>query len=202
MIPIQGEWIMRVKTIVVYLFISIILVSCYSSPEPENVNNLIDYSDVASSEKSHHIGISLYNRNLLLLKQSVMNEITHVGGRIRNETIENTNECKIKTDIPKSTTEEFMEKIKQYGITVQESKTAYEDRHLERTKENIEELYQMIEIKNKLLNTDISLYDKLALEKDILQAKMDIKYREEGIKELEARIGFSSVEIRMYNQTS
>jgi hypothetical protein len=82
---------------VFYCIIIFSLFSCYSSPE--NIDDLMDYSD---NTKTYNIGISIFNKNIKMLKKNIFDEIIKNDGKIIQEEIQNINYHRILINIPKN----------------------------------------------------------------------------------------------------
>jgi hypothetical protein len=186
------------KMILVILFIC--LFSCYSSPE--KINSLINYSnDFLSKTENYNIGISIYNKNILLLRQNINVEILKHDGIIREVNIENINRHNIIVNIPKSNTLSFLEKIEAYGIVVNASQTSYSSWEYKNTVDiQLRNSKNMLEKNYELLKNANAISDRLMLEKEINNLNIDIEMMERRKMETEFSLEFNTISILMYNK--
>jgi hypothetical protein len=190
------KWKLLKNIIGLLLFL---FLSCYS--RPVNVSNLIDYSDTIDSNMIFDIGISIFNKNLALLKQNIQNEIIQSNGEITQEEIANINSYRIVVNIPRNNTVIFMNNIKRFGIITDESK-----RNIDFGMRNIHNKNRLVEIRfmlekyTELLRSANTIADKIMLEKEIINAKMEIESMESYIKDMESKIKYNIISIMIYNK--
>ena len=111
-----------IKFIAKILFCIIIfgLFSCHSSPE--DANHLMDYSNILLSKMTiYDIEITIFNKNITMLKQNIFNEIIENDGKLIHEEIQNTNSYRIVINMPKNNTANFISKIRTFGVVVNEN---------------------------------------------------------------------------------
>jgi hypothetical protein len=199
----MGEIIMTFikSTLKTFLCVTIFcLFSCYSSPE--KINGLIDYSDVILSKTTiYDIEVNIFNKDLGTLRQNVFNEIIQNDGEIIREEIQNINSYRIIINMPRNNTAEFIRKIKEYGIVVNETMNGNNVKDFFESMEmRLMNIKNMLEKYNELLKDATEISDKLLLEREINNAQMEIESIERNRNEMEFRLKNNTIIILMYNK--
>jgi hypothetical protein len=183
-----------------FVIVTFCFISCHSNPE--NIDGLIDYSDISLSKtKMYNINLDIYNKDIVSLKKGVVNEIVKSDGIINNDVIENRNRNRIMIYIPKQNIANFIENIKSYGIIVNEA-VDYVDINREMgindIEMRIENAENMLEKFDKLLIDADNIADKIALEKEINTVRNEIEMLKLRTEEMETRVENVTMTILMY----
>jgi hypothetical protein len=137
----------------------------------------------------YDIEINIFNKNIVMLKQNVLDEIIQNDGKIIQEEIQNINSYRIVISMPKNNTANFMVKIKTFGIVVNENIRGNDiGRHFNDMEMRLTNIKNMLGKYNELLHGATDISDRLILEKEINNAEMEIKMMERNNDEMESRL--------------
>ena len=171
------------KNYFIFSVLLLIITSCYSSPKA--VTGLIDYYEIQNSTNIRfEIGIEIYNRNLNILRQNILNEIFLNNGIILADNLDSINFNRIIITIPKDRIFEFMTKIKEFGIVVNETlRSGIINNELFFAE--VERTRNLIERYEALLATAESISDKMILEREISMTRGRLESFERDINEID-----------------
>ena len=162
----------------------------------------MDYSNILLSKMTiYDIEITIFNKNIAMLKQNIFNEIIQNDGKLIHEEIQNTNSYRIVINMPKNNTADFIAKIRTFGVVVNENIRGNDvGRHFNDTEMRLINIKNMLEKYNELLQKATDISDKLILEKEINNAEMEIKIMERNNDEMKSRLENNTITILMYNK--
>ena len=178
-----------------FVFI-IIIISCNSTPKIND--SVIDYLAIQSSKMViNSLGIDIYNKEINTAKQNIINEIIINDGIVLQDTFDNVDGNKIVAYIPKNNIVAFMEKIRTFGIVVNETQfsTIISPAELEFDFERDRTL--LAEYESLLLTTN-NIIDRIALDKEISLLQERLRMGEGRSREIQDRIENVSVSIRIF----
>jgi hypothetical protein len=170
-------------------------VSCHSGPE--DAGHAVDYSGIVLSKMTiYSIEITLFNKNLALLRKNVVDEITQHHGEITREEFGSINFCVITINMPKNNTADFIAKIKTHGVVINENMQGnYTGEYFSGTEMRLMNVKKMLEKYKELLREATTISDKLLLEKEINGAEMEIEAIEGNKEEMKSRLENNSITI-------
>ena len=164
--------------------LALAITSCHSSPG--TANGLIDYLAIQNSENTvFTIGIDIFSRDLNNLKNNIVNEIMTNDGRIDHDTVENINTNRLAVTIPRRNIAGFMERIKTFGIVVNETMRSWLLHNDASISSMIGLTRDLLERNEALLLTADTISDKIMLQREIHHLQMQLDSWERRTDETE-----------------
>jgi hypothetical protein len=175
------------------------LFSCYSGPK--NTDNQINYSDIFLSKMVvYDVNVRISNKDIALLKQNVFDAIFEHDGKIIRDDI-TINTYMTTVSMPRNSAADFLLKIRTFGVVFDENIHGSSiGEYFGDTERRLAYTKNILEKCNDLLQNATDISDKLMLEKEINNAKMEIEAMERGKQEMESRIENNTIVILMVNQ--
>ncbi|MDR1024406.1 MAG: DUF4349 domain-containing protein [Treponema sp.] len=175
------------------------LFSCYSGPK--NTDDPMNYSDIFLSKRVvYNIDVHIFNKDIALLKQNVFDAIFQNDGQIIREDI-TINTHRTTVSMPRNSSADFLLKIRSFGVVVSENiQGSSIGEYFGDTERRLTYTKNILEKCNDLLQNATDISDRLMLEKEINNAKMEIEAMERGKQEMESRIENNTIVILMANK--